>query len=256
MGAFCKFSVLALLAAGLVSNALAEPIDAVALVRTLRKGAAIEASGGNSPSRGDIVKAAGLNIDIPQGSFASLAFPNNMALIFTGSSKAKILKFELLDKPQKRLNQESCPSIFEMNMESGTMFMSRAEPKSKSKFLVKTKLGDFEAVGENMRISLENGEVLIYAHNAAVNYYPAGGGDSQYIGMGYFAKIKSVDGKIKLTREKLEADKSVEDMDFFSAAQDAWKSTYFDYSKQGEPVAKRVLSPAFWARPEKVLPKN
>ena len=37
MGAFCKISVLALLAAGLASNALAEPIEAVALVRTLRE---------------------------------------------------------------------------------------------------------------------------------------------------------------------------------------------------------------------------
>lgn len=256
MGAFCKISVLALLAAGLASNALAEPMEAVALVRTLRGGATIESSGGNSTAGGSIVKAPGLNIDLPQGSFASLAFPNNMALIFTGPAKAKILKFELLGEPQKRLSQENCASIFEIEMESGTMFMSRAEPKSKSKFLVKTALGNFEAIGENMRISVENGGLLIYAHNAAVNYYPSDGGNPQYIGMGYFAKIKSVDGKIKLTREKLEADKSVENMDFFSAAQDAWKSTHFDYSKPDNPGAKRVLSPAFWARPEKVLPKN
>ena len=254
MGIFRTLSILALAAASAAAS-FADALEGYALVRTLRNGASIQSLEGK-PARGSLVKASNLGVDVPKGSFASLSFPNNMALIFTENAKAKILKFELLDEPQKKLSQESCPSIFEMDLESGTMFMSRAQPKSKSKFLVKTALGNFEAIGENMRISVENGEVLIYAHNAAVNYYPAGGGNPQYIGMGYFAKIKDVGGKIKLTREKLEDDKSVENMDFFSAAQDAWKSTYFDYSKPEKPEAKRVLSPAFWARPEKALPKN
>lgn len=251
-----SFLKIALISALLSPLCQAEPLDGLALIRTSRDKACIQAQDGKQLKNGEVSKAEGLNIEVPKDSFASLALSNNMALIFADNTKAKILKFELLDEPQKKLSQESCPSVFEIDIESGTMFMSRAEPKAKSKFIVKTKLGNFEALGENLRVSANGKELLIYAHDAAVNYYPIDSSSPQYIGMGYFAKIKSENGKIKLTREKLASNKSVENLDLFGSAKDAWKSTYFDYTNPEKPVARRILSPNFWARQERVLPKN
>lgn len=239
---------------GLTCNA--DSFDGSAFVRTLREGSTIENSESLKFKKDDILKGEGLFIKTSDSSFASLAFSNNMALIFKENTSAKILKFKLLDIPKIKKDEERCPSIFEIEIEKGTLFMSRAEARATSKFIVKTKFGNLEALGGNIKVFVKENEILVYTYDAAVNYYKNADENPQYIGIGYCANIENKNGKIKLHRSKISPEINSEILDLLNKANDAWKSTYFDYSNPEKPSVKRILSKNFWARPKQVLQKN
>lgn len=236
--------------------ALALPLaahDTMLFARTVRGASAIKSEGEPVPA-GGFCAAKGCELSCAEGETLACALSNGAVIMLKGDSKAKIA--EASQEPSKSrgnvLSDEKSPSITKVELQRGELYMLRPPARPTSAFEVSTAFGTVSAGGENLYVKLCEGSETACAVDFAASFQGLGAEAPEYIGIGYMFKIKSENGKIAGSRERMHEKDASRLKRVFDSLNDAKLTTAFEFSEDGKALkAYRIFPKFFYARDPK-----